>query len=372
MNRRGHLAQELVYDAEKLQKAWAFEHGIQYSQENWVTEIIIAQLQHIKPDVVFFQDIHSLSYEIRSQLKRLIPSIKKIVIFRGFPGVNVNLAKELSTADLLLVGSPHLLKWGQENGLSPHLVYHAFDVSILNKIQPSKMRTDFSFIGSSGFGYGEGHKDRFWMLVDLIKQTDISLWIDEPTLLPPKQWRDRSRATLKKIMESVFEKCPTLLLRTTPSLSDKVQRLIDKELRYRTNGERRISKKPLHLLFPDRCHASLFGLNMFQTLCDSKVVLNKHSNPALGAVDNMRLFQATGIGTCLLTDTGSNMSDLFEDNKEVVTYSSTEECIEKASYLLKHEKERQQIAAAGQKRTLTQHTSAQRCEQIDELIQNLL
>ncbi len=82
----------------------------------------------------------------------------------------------------------------------------------------------------------------------------------------------------------------------------------------------------------------------------------------------MRLFEATGVGSCLLTDWKNNLSDLFEPDAEVVAYRNAEECIEKAEYLLRHEGERQKIAAAGQCRTLRDHTFARRAEQLDQLI----
>ena len=83
----------------------------------------------------------------------------------------------------------------------------------------------------------------------------------------------------------------------------------------------------------------------------------------------MRLFEATGVGTCLLTDPGNNMADIFEEDREVVTYSSTDECVEKVEYLLGHEDVRREIAAAGQARTLKDHSVLQRCRQLDEILQ---
>ncbi|MBK7501080.1 MAG: glycosyltransferase family 1 protein [Ignavibacteriales bacterium] len=50
-----------------------------------------------------------------------------------------------------------------------------------------------------------------------------------------------------------------------------------------------------------------------------------------------------------------NISDFFEPDKEVVTYNSSEECVEKVNWLLLHPNELKQIADAGQKRTLKIH-----------------
>jgi spore maturation protein CgeB len=83
----------------------------------------------------------------------------------------------------------------------------------------------------------------------------------------------------------------------------------------------------------------------------------------------MRLFEATGMGSCLVTDWKTNLKNLFQPEIEVVTYKSSEECIEKVHYLLDHDKERRAIATAGQKRTLRDHTILVRVKQIDDLIQ---
>ena len=134
----------------------------------------------------------------------------------------------------------------------------------------------------------------------------------------------------------------------------------------------RIPRKMLSEIHPSRCHFSVFGMEMYKKLSESKITFNCHADQAIGEVGNMRMFDATGVGACLLTDTGGNIRDLFEPDKEIVTYTSIEECVEKVNYLLNHENERKQIAAAGQKRTLKDHTVFNRCQQINEVIQKIL
>ena len=130
----------------------------------------------------------------------------------------------------------------------------------------------------------------------------------------------------------------------------------------------------IHLseLYPDRCFAPVAGMDMYNLLHKSIITFNKHTDQAWGCVGNMRMFEATGVGTCLVTDSGLNMRDLFEPDKEVVTYASVEEAVEKVNYLLEHPKEAEQIAKAGQARTLKDHTIMNRCQQIDEVIQKFL
>jgi spore maturation protein CgeB len=111
---------------------------------------------------------------------------------------------------------------------------------------------------------------------------------------------------------------------------------------------------------------------MYQTLQRSQVNYNIHSDISSNSASNRRLFECTGVGSCLLTDHKANISTLFEPDREIVTFSSTEECIDKAKWLLDHPQECRQIAQAGQRRTLGEHTFAERAGQLDDVIREVL
>jgi spore maturation protein CgeB len=121
-----------------------------------------------------------------------------------------------------------------------------------------------------------------------------------------------------------------------------------------------------------RSSGPLFGLEMFQQLHDSRVALNTHIDISPANASNMRLFEAPGVGACMLTDWKANLSELFELDSEVITYRDADECVEKVEYLLTHESERRNIAAAGQRRTLRDHTFDHRAAQTDTLIRAAL
>ena len=148
----------------------------------------------------------------------------------------------------------------------------------------------------------------------------------------------------------------------------RVRRRIRNRITNKNNDKSHLSLVSLKTLYPERCHGPLFGVEYYQLLSQSKIVFNIHSEKADGTVDNMKMFEATGVGACLLTDSGNNIKDLFEPDTEIVTYSSVSEAADKAKYLLDNETERIKIADAGQRRTLTDHTMLRRCEQINEII----
>jgi spore maturation protein CgeB len=110
---------------------------------------------------------------------------------------------------------------------------------------------------------------------------------------------------------------------------------------------------------------------MYRTLQRSRNY-NIHADVASRSASNRRLFECTGVGTCLLTDRKANISTLFEPDREVVTFSGIEECIDKAKWLLDNPQQRRTIAEAGQRRALAEHTFAQRAEQFDAVIREAL
>ena len=70
----------------------------------------------------------------------------------------------------------------------------------------------------------------------------------------------------------------------------------------------------------------------------------------------IRDFDATMSGSCYLTHPNADLNSLFEVGRELLTYASTQECVDKARHYLEHADEREAIAAAGRNRALRDHT----------------
>jgi spore maturation protein CgeB len=111
-----------------------------------------------------------------------------------------------------------------------------------------------------------------------------------------------------------------------------------------------------------------WGKQMYQTLKDSLVTLNHHGNIPPCA-NNLRLYEATGVGTLLVTDWKQNLGEMFEPGKEVAAYRSTDECAELLQHFLNHADERETVSRAGQRRTLEDHTYHRRMEDFAGLVQ---
>jgi spore maturation protein CgeB len=121
-----------------------------------------------------------------------------------------------------------------------------------------------------------------------------------------------------------------------------------------------------------RHHGEVWGLDMYRALARSRITLNRHINVAENNANNMRLYEATGVGSMLITDRKDNLGELFEVGKEVVAYSSPEEAAELIRYYLAHPAEADAIARAGQARTLRDHTYKQRMAELLPILERHL
>lgn len=118
-----------------------------------------------------------------------------------------------------------------------------------------------------------------------------------------------------------------------------------------------------------RCYQGpAWGYDVYRILHDSKLTLNEHGKWAGPYANNLRLYEATGVGTLLVTDWKTNLHEMFEPGKELVTFRSAEECVEVVQYYLEHSAERECIAKAGQQRTLRDHTYYQRMQELVHLL----
>lgn len=70
----------------------------------------------------------------------------------------------------------------------------------------------------------------------------------------------------------------------------------------------------------------------------------------------LRDFDAPMSGSCYLTQHNDDLNGLYEVGREIATWSTVDECVEKTRYLLAHDEQREAIAAAGRVRAMSDHT----------------
>jgi spore maturation protein CgeB len=359
LRNRGHVTTDLVINAEPLQRAWAGEHHLPWPGGEWVLATGLEQVKAFRPDILLVADYSTVTYAFLRQVQSECPSIRLTLIWCGAPYRN---GEVFRACDVVLSCVPELVDDFRAQGLRAEHLNHAFEPRVLEHLPAiTSPSVDFSFLGSVILA-GSFHRERARILDALVRETTLRIWSD--VSLPSLRSRAGQQARIL-----AFDAMATARRLGIPQQALAPLPLIGRAARWpgrpgsiETAGPRivRRARKPL------------YGLAMFGKLRDSRVTLNTHIEISRCSASNMRMFEATGVGTCLLTDRKERLPDLFEPDTEVVTYASAAECVEKVRYLLAHESERAAIAAAGQRRTLRDHTFTHRAAQLEAILEDAL
>lgn len=114
-----------------------------------------------------------------------------------------------------------------------------------------------------------------------------------------------------------------------------------------------------------------WGTDYFEILLRSKITINRHGEIAGDYANNMRLYEATGCGACLVTNFAKNMPRIFRPMDECVTYRDTVDLSRQLWILYHDDGYRKEVAAAGQKRCLAEHTYAHRAKEFLDVLEKL-
>ncbi|MGN0277775.1 MAG: glycosyltransferase [Lachnospiraceae bacterium] len=105
------------------------------------------------------------------------------------------------------------------------------------------------------------------------------------------------------------------------------------------------------------------GNEAMRIYAHSKINLNLSIKGMEGATPQ-RVMDITGAGGFAITNYCEETLELFEEDKEIVTYKSPEELLEKVDYYLAHDEERKKIARAGYEKTLNCYTYDKKLTQL--------
>ncbi|HEX2852175.1 MAG TPA: glycosyltransferase [Opitutaceae bacterium] len=111
-----------------------------------------------------------------------------------------------------------------------------------------------------------------------------------------------------------------------------------------------------------------WGEDMHRILKGSRIALNIGIDLAKGETGNMRMIEATGLGSFLLTEYQDNIRRYFEPGLEVETFRSPGELAEKIRHYLGHEAEREAIARRGRERCLRDFSMSKSAKRLVDLI----
>ena len=346
----GYEVLEVPLNASALQRAWMA--GRPGTDHAGLEEIALAQVRAFAPDVLWYDHDDE---GLLARLRAAAPSIRLVL---GWTGSWVPEGRSWKGTDLVLSCAPESVEALRRRGVRAEPLHHGFDERVLPALEERPPRYDVTFIGQITLGHPlHVHRER--LLEALRREVDVTLF--SPSGQGGRwEWpRARARQAVYAGVQALRKVgMPATVLRGIPVLRHA--------LTWPTAPRGPLPAGLRRALRPAR-----FGLEMYQTLRDSRITLNVESGSTTRHSSNMRLFEATGVGTCLLTDRTEGLSELFEAEREVVTFGDSQECVERIRWLLAHPQEREAIARAGQARTLREHTWALRARRLDALVREV-
>lgn len=346
--RSGIEADCIICNDSNLQEKWGRERGMNPEKRH---DILIDQVISYKPDVILVENLSYVTPAILDLFRRQIPELKLVAANHCSP-FNSKVLEGMKGVDFVFTCTPGLKKTIEDLGKRSFLVYHGFDSDLLKKVKfPQDFpQNAFIFSGSLITG-GDFHAKRIKLIERILKENiDIGLYVNLEA-----NYRIRSK-------QAIYMLSKTLNALKMKGVAEKFQILKYGKTWADSYSHRLIKHK----------EAPVFGVDMLNLFGNSKIVLNFHIGIAGDFAGNMRMFEVTGVGSCLLTDNKKNMKDLFDTSQEVVVYDNEEDCVAKVKWLLDHEEERKRIALSGQQKTLKYHTVENRCSQIIDILNNEL
>ncbi len=335
----GVTYKDSLYNVPAQQLQWAKEHHV--TSDN-LDDILIAQINHFSPDIVWFD------YNSEPLFNRIKKECKSAKLIFGTTGSAINHQTPWQKMDFVTSCAPEAVATIKSKGVPAIHIDHAFDPVVLERLGKKvfQKKIDVSFVGQI-VRKNQYHILREETLIKLAEETPLSIFSPN---VPSVNLNSYSKFMLKLVLHKLGNFMPK-------SGQDLLPNLIKAQI----NNP---PKLPIHPKLRAICKPGLFGLDMYQMLAESRIVLNIHADSSPKYASNMRLFEVTGIGSCLLTDYRSNINALFVPDEEIVVYKSPAEAVDKIKWLLENPTEREAIAKRGQKKTFEIHTFEKRAERL--------
>lgn len=335
----GHEADDLIVNAYPLRQAWAHEHDLTIGPERrwrfrtrrgsvpWLSRLAdgswgrsdrSARIPWLSPAA----DETWMWSTLLSQVRDYRPDVVHIACMDFLPDhVVADLAqltslvigqvatelppgRKYSGYDLVISSIPNLVDRFRDNGIPAEFLPLAFEPRVRAQVAEAPRDIPISFVGS----FSRRYSDRVRILESVARATPLQTWTADVRNLP-------ARSPIRRTVRGLA-----------------------------------------------------FGEDMYRLLGRSLITINSHGTVSGRAANNLRLYEATGMGALLLTDSRVNLGELFDVGRELIAFRDPQEAGDLAAYYLEHPEEAAAIAEAGQRRTLRDHTWTNRMRRLSEII----
>jgi hypothetical protein len=277
-------------------------------KSEWLQEIVLEQVNRFQPDILHLGD--TVAFDMRF-VRRLKKRPKYVIGWRAAPTPDT---VDWMGMDLLLSHLDSGLKFAWEHGVQDaRRFYPGFSKWVADAVASESKEYDLVFVGQ----WSPDHERRNKLISKIAK---AALGSERPFSF------------------GLFLEC------ADPSkMPDAVRKL--------NRGAR-------------------WGMEMYRAVKRGRIALNAEIDMARGSAGNMRFFEATGLGVCLLTEHHDNISSYFQPGKELVTFKGLSDCLTQLYALLDNPLKVDEVASLGQRQCLTRHESHVRMEALQQILKS--
>lgn len=334
----GHEAETLIVNAAPLQQQWARERGARHAlrqlrlletadkvgrvmrplqkmgslqRKQLQADIVLEQIRQYRPDILFVQLQTPLSGPTLLAARQSCRIVIAQLASR-FPAY----LDLFGVFDLIITAFPHYERFFNECGLRSIYLPLAFEPRFLERVRSRSGEVatptfDAVFIGS----ISTQHRERMRWLNALADSGLADIWLSFDGPVDPAG--------------------------------------VGESLRH-------------------NARPAVYGLEMYDIYRRARIALNHHPEISGPYAAIMRMYEITGSGALLLTDEKRDIDRLFVPGQEIITYSHTDDCMNKIKYFRENKKECQKIAENGQNKTFLSHQYAHRAAEILDHVRAIL
>ena len=314
--------QEIIVNDYQLQKKWINENSKFFFNDKWQLEYLKKQIEFYKPNVIFVNNP-----SLNQSFYEMILSYKvRLITYDGICSHNENL---INYSDIIISCLKSTCDFYSKFNKKVFYMPHGFDRRILNNLSSNEIKNDSIFIGNIR---NINHSKRVDLLNKVLSKTNIKIWIGD-------EKKNSQNSNLNKILN----------IKNLFINFKRINHIINiKKLFKKNNGQ-------------------VYGMKMYNLLNQNKIILNNHIDNSRDEAANIRLFEGTGVGSCLVTDFKKNIRNFFSED-EIVLFKNYEEAVEKINYLSKNPKVAEEIALRGMKKVQTKHLLEDRWNSLYEYL----
>jgi len=296
-----------------LQFSWAKEHNFPSRDLN---EILLAQINYFKPDLFYNCDPIRFPSDFINKLPK---SVQLSFAWRAAPLANA----DLSAYDLVLSNFRSLNTLWEKSGFKTEIFYPSVDPLMSSFFDNTERPIDLFFAGS--YSTSTGHDSRLRTLTHLISSFPSSSFHIH---LLFKRW-GRLGSQFPKNLLPAFVSLPRLL--------------------------------------KNRVLPPCYGLEMYESISKSKIVVNPSTTIANSEIGNMRCWESLGCGALMLSPYGIYPPD-FIPNEHFLPYSNDDQLSSHISMLLSEPEMLNTIAHQGSKMIHTRWSKSRQWHDFLDLV----